>query len=185
MINKIKDSKFFERRKDLVHLITKRLTKGLILEFGVYKATLTNFMAKRVGRRTIYGFDTFTGLPEDWGTAKRGTFNLDGVLPEVEKNVQLIKGNIKDTLPKFFSVIAAPVALAYIDTDLYSSAKVIMEQLLINKRIIKGTIIVFDEMFGHEGYEEHEYAVWQEYEKRFKYKYIGWAEKGTVGIQIL
>ncbi len=40
---------------------------------------------------TVYGFDTFTGLPGDWHFFKSGDFSLDGQLPDVPENVELWK----------------------------------------------------------------------------------------------
>lgn len=39
----------------------------------------------------VYGFDTFTGLPGDWHFFKSGDFSLDGQLPDVPDNVELVK----------------------------------------------------------------------------------------------
>ena len=72
---------------------------GLLIEFGVWKGRSINYFAKRVSE-TIYGFDSFEGLKEDWsgwGFAK-GAFDLGGKLPKVENNVILIKGWFDKTL---------------------------------------------------------------------------------------
>jgi hypothetical protein len=77
------------------------------MEFGVFTGDTIN-MAARTRRSVcgdfcspVFGFDTFTGLPEAWvrddsdpdlGVDGQGTFNLEGKFPPVEPNVQLIKG---------------------------------------------------------------------------------------------
>ena len=73
--------------------------KGLYLEFGVRSGTSINFIAAYNPTKTIYGFDSFEGLPEAWNFyAPAGTFDLGGVMPEVNKNVELIKGWFDKTL---------------------------------------------------------------------------------------
>jgi len=55
----------------------------------------------------VYGFDTFSGLPEAWeqgaggDTFDAGAFDLAGKLPAVPANARLVKGLFSDTLPPF------------------------------------------------------------------------------------
>lgn len=44
---------------------SKCTIEGLIMEFGVYSGRTINHMAN-LTNKTIYGFDSFEGLPEDW-----------------------------------------------------------------------------------------------------------------------
>ena len=73
------------------------------LEFGVFQGKSINFFAKKIKNKTIYGFDSFSGLNEDWeGTQyQKGYFDLKGKTPKVEKNVILIKGKVQETLENF------------------------------------------------------------------------------------
>jgi hypothetical protein len=50
-----------------------------------------------------YGFDSFYGLQENWkgGWFSKNHFSLNGKSPKVNKNVKLIKGWFKNTLPIF------------------------------------------------------------------------------------
>lgn len=51
--------------------------EGLILEFGVWRGGTINHIAGKT-KRTVYGFDSFEGLPEDWFTGvPKGHFRLD------------------------------------------------------------------------------------------------------------
>jgi hypothetical protein len=53
------------------------LDAGLILEFGVGGGRTTNFIAALCWQKTVHGFDSFKGLPEDWqGPCQKGTFAL-------------------------------------------------------------------------------------------------------------
>lgn len=47
-------------------LSTKQQPDKIFLEFGVHNGSSINFFAKHY-QKTIYGFDSFDGLPESWG----------------------------------------------------------------------------------------------------------------------
>src|ERR1019366_9352955 len=75
-------------------------TQGLYLEFGVYSGLTINHIAKQV-EQTVYGFDSFAGLPERWrDSLGAGHFKVQ-LLPKVMPNVTLVKGWFDQTLPEF------------------------------------------------------------------------------------
>ena len=86
-------------------------------------------------------------------------FNLQGQLPKVESNVTLIKGWFNETLPSFLKEHPEPVALVHIDSDIYSSAKYILETIPLQD----GTIVIFDEFFGYPEWRNGEYKAWNEF----------------------
>lgn len=132
---------------------------GLFLEFGVATGRTIRYLA---AHRTspIYGFDSFEGLPEDWRSGfEKGAFA--GNLPPVPSNVTLIKGWFNETLPKFLSSHSGMVSLLHIDCDLYSSTKHIFGSL--GDRIVKGTVIVFDEYWNYPGWHQHEHKAFEEF----------------------
>jgi hypothetical protein len=136
---------------------------GLVLEFGVAKGSTINFMAERT-ERTIYGFDSFEGLPEPWITGRdEGRYRVGG-LPKVAPNVQLRVGTFDATLPAFVRERDEPVAFLHIDSDLYSSAKTVFDHL--GDRIGSGALILFDEYFNYPGWRLHEYKAFQEFVAR-------------------
>jgi hypothetical protein len=46
--------------------------EGLVLEFGVWSGRTIDLVADRVGpSRTVHGFDSFEGLPQEWFLRKR------------------------------------------------------------------------------------------------------------------
>ena len=53
------------------------------------------------------------------------------------------------------------VAFLHIDCDLYSSTKTVLTQLA--PAIRAGSVIVFDEYCGYDGWEEHEARAWREF----------------------
>lgn len=70
---------------------------GTWAEFGVFKGATASMAAAWRSRfcgsvvDPVYGFDTFTGLPGDWHFFKSGDFSLEGQLPDVPDNVELVK----------------------------------------------------------------------------------------------
>ena len=58
-----------------------KLDDGLFLEFGVYNGASINILSKLKPDKVFHGFDTFTGLPEDWDMGHKkiraGSFSLE------------------------------------------------------------------------------------------------------------
>jgi predicted O-methyltransferase YrrM len=149
-----------------------RQLDGLVLEFGVARGRSINHLAELLPEKTIFGFDSFKGLPETWRTGfRQGTFATP--VPEVQKNVSLVVGLFAHTLPQFVSSHAGVVELLHVDCDLYSSTCVIFEHLA--DRIVAGTIIVFDEYFNYPAWRLHEHKAFQEFIARSgkTYDYLG------------
>jgi methyltransferase family protein len=154
--------------------LTSAPATGLLLEFGVFDGTSIRFLAERT-ERTVHGFDTFTGLPRDDGIAvwkrhrDRGTFDVNGKLPNVPANVMLYAGLFEETLPRFLQEHEGPAALIHIDCDLYSSTRAVFSAL--GERIVAGTIILFDEYFNYPGWQFGEHRAFQELVKERKLEY--------------
>lgn len=159
---------------------------GLWLEFGVFSGGTLNRIA-RYTKRTIYGFDSFEGLPENWTRIEsngvsfpKGTFSLGGHMPRVASNVVLVKGWFKDSLPTFLAKTPGYVSFLHIDSDIYSSAKDIFTHLA--SRISDGCIIVFDELVGYNGFEENEWKAWWEFvdAHNVSFEWIGGNRSGVI-----
>ena len=147
--------------------------KGLVVEFGVAKGETIKRLANVDKNRTVYGFDSFDGLPESWNGLGVGHFACE--LPEVQENVVLVKGLFDESLPKFLKENKDQVAFLHIDCDLYSSTKTVFDNL--KDRMADGCIIVFDELLNYGGdiWREHEYKAFQEFleESEYSYKCVG------------
>jgi len=144
---------------------------GHRLEFGVASGRTIRHWARIWPDETIHGFDSFEGLPETWlWNIRKGHFAQK--LPRVPGNVQLHKGWFNETLPEWMNN-SGPVAFLHIDSDLYSSARYVLDTLA--ERIVPGTVIVFDEYFNFPGWQQDEFRAWQEFvaEKQIKYEYLG------------
>jgi len=133
-------------KTELYKACARMRTPGLSLEFGVWKGGSLNYLADLVHPDKIYGFDSFEGLPEEWDTGRefhqKGHFATK--LPEVRPNAELVPGWFSKTLPEFLEKHPGDIALLHIDSDIYSSAKFILESL--DHRIVPGTLIIFDEL---------------------------------------
>lgn len=131
---------------------------GLILEFGVASGATINYLATNpaLRRRRIYGFDSFQGLPEAWGSCPVGTFACD--LPRVADNVELVVGMFADTLPPFLREHKDFCALIHIDCDLYSSTRTVLHML--TSRIVRGTVIAMDEYYIAPEHEQRAFLEW-------------------------
>lgn len=110
--------------------------------------------------RKIYGFDVFDVFPKacNEGDEKfrsewvKATDNEFLTKEELEKslcykkisNVELIKGDIADTIPFFLEKNPnLRIALLHIDTDIYEPARIALDYLY--NRIVKNGIILFDD----------------------------------------
>lgn len=126
--------------------------RGDWAEFGVYKgefASMLEGFCSGLPHRKLHLFDSFEGLPEDWGSTgfRKGAFALAaGDVPNFRPSVtNVIKGWFDDTVPKFASTQNEPLAFIHIDCDLYSSTRTVLNEC--NRLIAPGTVILFDEFF--------------------------------------
>ena len=133
---------------------------GMYCEFGVHRGNSVNYIASRVDR-VVHGFDSFEGLPENWRPGlSAGAFAVKRP-PRVRSNVRLYKGWFKDTLPQFQNAHPEPFAFLHLDADLYASTKEVLD--ILGDRIVKGTVIQFDELLNYPGWREGELKAFEEF----------------------
>lgn len=154
----------FKTDLDLLdHVLPLVAADDLALEFGVFSGRTINHIANALPQHTVYGFDSFEGLPETWRSDfTQGTFRVQK-LPEVLDNVKLIKGWFEHALPAFFNEIDCnnSVGFVHIDCDLYSSTMTVLNYL--RGRLKNGAVLVFDEFFNYPGWQNHEYRALKEF----------------------
>ena len=131
-------------------------------EFGVWRASSFKYLIKTFKKG--YGFDTFTGLPEDWRIGsrveKKGSYTSDENLPNV-KGGEFIVGKFEDTLPLFFSESRPVASVINFDADLYSST---ICALNFSKKVMnKHTILIFDELIMNNTWEQDEFRALNEF----------------------
>ena len=152
----------------------RQAPEGLVVEFGVWEGSSLWTLVKVNHERTIYGFDSFRGLPEDWTEGNpQGRFDLKGRVPaNLPSQVQLVPGWFEDTVPVFFREHDDPIAFVHIDCDLYSSTKAIFN--VIGHRL-DNTVVCFDEIAGYPEEREHELKAFAELllDHNYSYELLG------------
>ena len=145
---------------------------GLVLEFGVRFGVSIRQIAE-LANQQVHGFDSFEGLPEAWHGEPRGSYSTFGAMPLVPPNVILHKGWFEQTLPDFLRAHGAPVRFMNVDCDLYSATRTVLDTLA--KRIVPGTVIVFDDFFGYEGWKQDEFRAFHEAAANhgWRHEYLG------------
>jgi nucleoid DNA-binding protein len=159
----------------------------IFLEFGVHTGESIKYLSSKHKFSEVHGFDSFHGLEEDWVgyTLPKGSFNLHGRIPTVTKDINLVAGWFDETLPNF--LVSNPqirtIGLLHMDADTYTPTKYVLKSL--NKLINSGTIIIFDEYFGYNNWQSHEFKAFQEFTKEFEvdYTYIAFSDM-QVAVQI-
>lgn len=146
---------------------------GDLVELGVFKGcsmvqwgTFRELLENENSRRMI-GFDMFGEFPasvkvesdmefiQNWNDCFKNEFISREEIYESLKlkgigNVELVQGNIKETLPKFLKRNRQMrIALLHIDTDVYEPCKVGLE--LLFDLIVPNGLIVFDDYSAIEG----------------------------------
>jgi hypothetical protein len=135
---------------------------GFVCELGVYRGQSLNEIARWHSPIEVYGFDTFTGLPEFWRDGfPEGAFDVSSEDLNFEKNCVLYKGLFNQTLPVFLQDVTEKARLIHVDCDLYSST--ISALRVLAPRISVGTVLVFDEYFNYPGWQNHEHKAFLEF----------------------
>jgi hypothetical protein len=165
----------------------------LLLDLGVWIGWSTRLISD-ASDRTVYGFDTFEGLVEDWqiddqALIKQGTFSLseplaqrfsrdtgvslhDGVPDALGREVRFIRGSTYETLDPFLADRpAAPIRLFHMDLDTYESCLHALETC--KDRFIEGSILVFDEYLVTNGEMLAFYEFQSKYDLEWRYRAWG------------
>lgn len=135
-------------------------------------ANISTIMEPYNFQRRLFGFDTFEGFPSiaakdtvgladrKSGHLKKGGFNAKGTYEDLKKaislydsnrlinhfpKVEIIKGDFVKTSKQFLlDYPHLTLSCLYLDFDIYAPTKVALE--LFAPRVVKGGIIVFDEL---------------------------------------
>lgn len=175
------------REHAILNALKNHKEDDLYLEFGVFSGGSANFFSKILKDKTLYGFDSFKGLKNDWKghLLPTGHFNLKEKVPKVNNNVELIVGWVEDTLEDFLKENNnRKINFVHIDMDTYEPAKFILKK--IKPFLKKNTIILFDEVYNFPGWNVGEYKALQEVFKEKEYTFIGFSRYGhQASIKIL
>ena len=164
---------YFHKWQFFDSIIDKTIRSRPFYEYGVWRGASFNYLIKFYEKG--FGFDTFTGLPEDWDMGaiieKAGSYSADGIIPEIEGG-EFVVGKFEDSLPEFFSQERQVASLINFDSDIYSST---ICALNYSQDIIdKETILIFDEFLVNENWEEDEYKALEEFcmQNNFSYEVL-------------
>jgi O-methyltransferase len=155
--------KLYEFVKDEMILSGKEI---IYLEFGVFGGFSFEWWVTNInhpGARFV-GFDTFEGLPEDWGIFKKGDMNAR--VPQInDSRAQFVKGLFQETLPGFLLTLdRTKQKVILMDADLYSSTLYVLTSLA--PYFNKGDIILFDEF----NVPRHEFLAFTNFTESFYIK---------------
>lgn len=163
---------YSDREKLYQFIIDKHVKEEAIdfFEFGVSRGTSFKWWVANEKNEDskFYGFDTFTGLPEDWGPFKKGAMSNGNEPPKIEDDTRhhFYQGIFQKTLYEFLdSYESGKKKVIHLDADLYSATLFALTTLspLINP----GDILLFDEF----NVPEHEYKAFTEWANSFYRNY--------------
>ena len=144
------------------------------LEFGVAEGVSFRWWIKQIDHKNsrFYGFDTFSGLPEDWGPFKKGDMSNGNEPPEVDDSrCQFYQGIFQNTLYDFLKTYKSEKRkVIHLDADLYSSTLFVLTTL--SPYLNSGDILLFDEF----NVPLHEYKAFREWTESFYINYSVIAE---------
>jgi hypothetical protein len=150
---------FYLSRNSLRSELVQFLNEGrcFVFEFGVAQGETARWLSSKVDNPsfTYFGFDTFTGLPEDWfrhGVRYRpsGFFDNGGEAPNLQDpRFYFRKGLIEESLPVLLNDVKSVGKKVFLfDFDLYKPTKFAWKH--IQEYIGSGDYIYFDEAFDSE-----------------------------------
>jgi hypothetical protein len=116
------------------------------IEFGVSEGISLKWWCEHVAhpKARFFGFDTFEGLPENWGTYRKGDMNSQ--IPQIDDDrIIFVKGLFQETLPGFLkNQYDGPYRkIIHLDADLFSSTLFVLTSMA--PFLKSGDILFFDE----------------------------------------
>ena len=136
------------------------------LEFGVAEGHSFRWWTEhnKAESSRFYGFDTFTGLPEQWDQFKAGDMTMHGNFPDIkDSRGEFIKGLFQDTLPNFLKRLDnSKRKIIHLDADLYSSTLFVLSYM--EPYLREGDILIFDEF----GVPTHEFLALINYQSAYR-----------------
>ena len=154
----------FTTREALWDAVAARRSGAIdYLEFGVHQGhSILHWAGRNQDPKSRFvGFDTFTGLPEQWNAFyPQGHFDTGGQVPQTDDpRVDFVTGLFQDTLPGFLAnhVATGRPLVVHIDCDLYASALYCLTRL--DTILVPGSILIFDEF----GDVLHEFRAFADY----------------------
>lgn len=161
---------FFNKWNFFDFTASKSISSRPFYEFGVWHGITFKYLINKF--KTGYGFDTFTGIPEEWYNESAGHYTSFGKVPVIDGG-KFIVGKFEETLPKYFAEKRPVASVINFDADLYSSTLCALDNS--KKAIDEKTILIFDEFLMSDKWEEDEYKALKDFcnNNNFEYEVIG------------
>ncbi len=138
-------------------------------EFGVSKGDSFRWWVNRIKNPNakFHGFDTFTGLPEDWGLFKKGDMANGNEPPQIDDSRHTFyQGLFQQTLLPFLATYSPDrKKVIHLDADIYSATLYVLT--LMTPYLKSGDILFFDEF----NVPMHEYKAFTEWANSFYIEY--------------
>jgi hypothetical protein len=163
--------KYDDRFKLHEFVISEEINNQAIdyLEFGVATGTAIKWWVKKNNNpgSKFYGFDVFTGLPENFGVMRKHHYNTEGKTPQIDdERVTFIKGLFQDSLPDLLKKYNSDQKkVVHMDADLYSSTLFVLTNLM--PYLKRDDILIFDEF----GVPTHEFRAFTDIESSYNLKF--------------
>lgn len=166
----------YKKRYDLYNFVIEKesLNENIdYLEFGVAGGASFHWWITHIKDKdsVFTGFDTFTGLPENWGPFKKGDMSNNNTVPDIKDNrVRFCQGLFQQTLPGFLKEHTFnKQTIVHLDADIYTATLFVLTS--IAPFLKKGDILFFDEF----NVPLHEFKAFHEWVHAFyiDYEVIG------------
>lgn len=162
-------SKRFKLYEEIINTQKLETTALDYLEFGVSKGVSFRWWINRLKHKDVrfYGFDTFSGLPEDWGAFKKGDMDNGNKPPVIDDDRHsFYQGLFQQTLIPFLADFdSSRQKIIHMDADIYSATLYVLT--LMTPYLKKGDIIFFDEF----NVPLHEFKAFLDWTSAFYIKY--------------
>jgi O-methyltransferase len=162
----------YSKRYKLYRYVSERFDINNIpfvyIEFGVAGAHSFRWWVSQASHKdcSLFGFDTFEGLPEAWGTFKKS--DMSASVPDIDDpRVKFFKGLFQDTVPDFlrgYDQKDKRMKIIHLDADLFSSTLYALTSMAPFLR--KGDILIFDEF----NVPNHEYLAYRLFSEAYYIK---------------
>lgn len=171
-----------ESRVDLFERAVKLTAnmKGLYLDFGTLTGNCIKIMCSLLPNDIVYGFDCYTGYPEEFGVQKKGAWCIPSP-KNLPANSKLIEGLFEHTLKEFLKEQQQKINIIHIDCDLYDSTKYVFDTCYLYMQ--EGTVVQFNGLFNRNVFANgdtlfwfnDELTAWNDFvtEKNIKWEWVG------------
>lgn len=162
----------YNKRFKLYEFVSKseKLDDVIYLEFGVAGGSSFRWWVKEITNpnSVFHGFDTFTGLPEDWGPYKKGDMSTKNSIPDIaDSRVIFHQGLFQNTFPLVLPTLDFNRRLVlHLDADLYSSTLFVLTT--IAPKLKKGDIVIFDEF----NVPAHEFQALNDFQRSYYINFV-------------